>query len=96
MFEKTLREMRQRIRTRRYIVTLHAVDEMDDDGLTVFDVETIIITGRIVERQQDRMSGDWKYLISGDPMNAQPATVVARLGATGTLVLVTVYREETE
>jgi len=35
-------------------MTLHAEEEMDDDNLSIFDVERGILTGRIIERQQDR------------------------------------------
>jgi len=34
-------------------MTLHAVEEMEDDRLTVLDVEHAILTGKIVERQPD-------------------------------------------
>lgn len=93
MHDRILYEMRQRIRFRRYVVTLHAVEEMDDDSLTVFDLENIVLTGHVVERQKDRISEEWKYLVFGDTINAQKATVVARLGVSGQLVILTVFRE---
>ena len=46
--------MQECIRTRQYVMTLHAEEEMDDDNLSIFDVERGILTGRIIERQQDR------------------------------------------
>jgi hypothetical protein len=66
---------------------------MVDDGLTVFDLEAIILTGIVAERQRDRTTGDWKYLVLGQTVNGQRATVVARPGETGKLVIVTVFRE---
>jgi hypothetical protein len=57
--------MRERIRTRHYVMTLHAEEEMDEDGLTIFDVERGILTGKIIERQKDHNLGDWKYLVQG-------------------------------
>ena len=33
MFDRILKRMREKIRTRRYVMTLHAEEEMDDDGL---------------------------------------------------------------
>jgi len=30
--------MREKIRTRQYVMTIHAEEEMDEDGLTIFDV----------------------------------------------------------
>ncbi|MFW6096843.1 MAG: DUF4258 domain-containing protein [Chloroflexota bacterium] len=38
---------------------------MADDELTIFDVERAILTGEIVERQRDRESGEWKYVLVG-------------------------------
>ena len=34
-------------------MTLHAEEEMDDDGLSIFDVERALLTGEIIERQKD-------------------------------------------
>ncbi|RPH56843.1 DUF4258 domain-containing protein [bacterium] len=42
--------MREAIRRRQYVMTTHAEEEMDDDGLTIFDVESVILTGDIIER----------------------------------------------
>lgn len=38
-------------------MTLHAEEEMSNDGLTIFDVERVVLTGDIVERQQDHNTG---------------------------------------
>lgn len=68
---------------------------MDDDGLSVFDVEHAILSGRIVGRQTDQPWGDRKYLIRGRPLEGDDAVfVVARLGPTGDLVIVTVYSDQ--
>lgn len=74
-------------------MTLHAEEEMADDGLTIFDVERAILTGGIVERQEDHQSGEWKYLITGQTVDNQVLTVVARLSAVKKLVIITVYLE---
>ncbi|MBX3059739.1 MAG: DUF4258 domain-containing protein [Anaerolineae bacterium] len=83
--------MRDGIRKRQYVMTLHAEEEMADDGLTIFDVERAILTGTIVERQEDHHSGEWKYLIVGQSVNGQILTVVAMLSVTSKLVIITVY-----
>ena len=54
MLERILKIMRDKIRKRQYIMTLHAEEEMDNDNLTIFDVEHCILTGRIIERQKDK------------------------------------------
>jgi len=93
MFDRVLKRMRELIHSRQYIMPLHAEDEMDADGLTVYDVESVILTGQITERQKDRASAEWKYLISGHALAGEAVTVVAKFSLTGKLVFVTVFRE---
>lgn len=54
MHERILQRFRDKIRIRDYVVTLHAEEEMDEDGLSVFDLENAVLTGEIIERQRDR------------------------------------------
>jgi len=93
MFDRILKRMRGLVRAREYVMTIHAEDEMDSDGLTIYDVESIVLTGRIVERQRDHVPAGWKYLISGQSLAGDPATVVAKIGPTGKLVFITVFKE---
>lgn len=65
MFERILKQFREKVRNRQYVMTLHAEEEMNDDELTIFDVERAILTGEIVERQKDQATAEWKYLVSG-------------------------------
>jgi hypothetical protein len=60
MHEITLQRFRDRIRRRHYVVTLHAEEEMDEDDLSVLDLESAVLTGEIVERQRDRGTREWK------------------------------------
>jgi hypothetical protein len=53
-FEDILGEIRRKILQKRYIVTVHADEEVDDDNLAIADLERIIETGKIIERQRDR------------------------------------------
>ncbi|HEX9989386.1 MAG TPA: DUF4258 domain-containing protein [Chloroflexia bacterium] len=91
MFERVLRRMREKVRTRQYVMTLHAEEEMNDDDLTIFDVENCILTGRIVERQRDKTTAEWKYRIIGETFDGSQAEIVTKLSITGKLVIVTVY-----
>ena len=52
--------MREKVRYRHYVMTLHAEEEMNDDDLTIFDVERALLTGEIIERQRDHKTGEWK------------------------------------
>lgn len=86
--------MRERVRTRQYVMTLHAEEEMDADGLSIYDVENVILRGKIVERQADRRARESKYLVRGRPLEGDESVVVAsKLGPSGKLVILTVYVE---
>jgi hypothetical protein len=86
--------MRERVRALDYVMTIHAEEEMEDDDLSILDVEHVILTGEIIERQQDQETGEWKYLIAGYTLADDPLIVVAKLALTRTLVIITVYRDE--
>jgi hypothetical protein len=86
--------MRAKVRDRRYVMTVHAEEEMDADGLSIFDVENAVLTGRIVERQVDRTERERKYVIRGLPLEGDDGVVVvAKMGPTGKVVILTVYSE---
>lgn len=93
MYERILKQMREKIRIRHYVMTLYAEEEMDEDGLTIFDVERGVLTGAIIERQKDHDPGDWKYLVQGQTVVGQPVIVVAKLSPTNKLIIITVYLE---
>lgn len=94
MFDRILSRMRENVRALRYVMTLHAEEEMDSDGLSIFDVEQAILTGQIVERQRDAETGEWKYLVRGVSVEGIEVVVVSRLSSTGSLIIITVYVEQ--
>ncbi len=91
MFDRILKEMRDKIHRREYIMSIHAEEEMNDDCLTVFDVERCIFTGKIMERQKDKVTSEWKYCINGKSLSDSEVEVVTKLSPTGKLVIITVY-----
>jgi hypothetical protein len=72
-------------------VTIHADDEMNADDLTVQDLERIVLTGEIVERQRDASTSEYKYKIRGRDLEGSAAEVIARISTTGKVVFITVY-----
>jgi hypothetical protein len=86
--------MQERVRARQYLVTLHATEEMDDDDLSIVDVETCIQANQIVARYRDHVTVGYRYLVEGQTIAGDPIVVVGKLSAGGTLVIVTVYRIE--
>jgi Domain of unknown function (DUF4258) len=91
MYERILQRFRERIRSRDYVITLHADEEMDEDDLSVFDLESAVLTGEIVERQRDRLTREWKYLVNGKGIDGDAVGVIGKLSPTGCLVIITVY-----
>jgi hypothetical protein len=72
-------------------MTRHARREINNDNLTVYDVESAILTGQILERQRDRQTGERKYRIRGKSLAGDDTELVARIGLTGYLIIITVY-----
>ena len=91
MFNRVLHRMRELVRIGRYVLTTHGADEIEEDGFTIYDVEHCILSGKIIHRQKDRTTGEWKYLVEGRTLGGGRAVVVAKIGPTGMLVFVTVY-----
>lgn len=96
MFEKIRDKMRELIRSLDYVMTIHGEEEMENDNLSILDVENAVLTGEINERQRDEHTAESKYLVVGKTLDDLYITVVAKLGSTGKLVIITVYREEDE
>ena len=92
MYERILRQMRERIRARKYVMTFHAEEEMADDNLSIFDIERVVLTGKIVERQKDNCTKEWEYIVEGKTISTSMAVVVGKLSITGKLVIITVYK----
>ena len=91
MFKKVLSQMQEKIRHRNYVMTSHARKEMNEDELTIYDVEQGILSGEILERQKDRETGEWKYRVNGENMSGEQIEVMTKLSITGKLVIITVY-----
>jgi len=91
MFERIIKLMREKIRKKQYIMTLHAEEEMNNDDLTIYDVESAILTGKIVERQRDRETAELKYRINGQTLSGDKVEVITKVSPTGKLVIITVY-----
>ena len=91
MFDRVLRRMRELVRRRLYVMTGHGQEEMEADGLTLEDVEHVLLTGELVDRQKDQQTGEAKYLAEGSNLSGERTVVAAKMGPTGRLVIITVY-----
>ncbi len=93
MHGRILKRMRELVRRRRYVLTTHADQEADEDGLSILDIESAVLTGAVVERQKDRETHEWKYVVQGQTLDGRGAVVVAKFGLLGSLYILTVYEE---
>ena len=91
MPQLTLARIRNLVRALNYVVSIHAADELQDDNLSILDLENIILTGRIIERQRDRQTREAKVLIQGRTLDGNAAETVVKIGPTSTLFFITVY-----
>ena len=91
MAQMSIAELRHLIRTLSYVVSTHAADELEDDNLSILDLESIVLTGQILERQRDRATREVKYVVQGATLDGQAGEVVAKIGRNGRLFVITVY-----
>ena len=91
MTQVSIAHLRQLIRTLSYVVSTHAADELEDDNLSILDLENVVLTGEIIERQRDRNTRETKCVIQGSTLDGTAAEVVAKVGHTGRLFIITVY-----
>lgn len=87
MYPRILGQVRALVRRGEYVLSIHAENEMADDGLTDQDLEAAILNGRIVRRERDRI-GRPKYVIEGTALDGQGVTAVAQPFQTRQLVLI--------
>ena len=83
--------VRDLVRSVNYVVSLHAAEELEDDNLTILDLENILLTGRIVERQKERRTRETKTVIRGRILDDREGEAVVKVNLSGALYVVTVY-----
>jgi uncharacterized DUF497 family protein len=91
MYDDILKYIQSRVRALHYVMTLHAEEEMENDGLSIYDVEQALLNGSIIERQADQRTSEWKYVIRGNIGQHDELCVVSKVSTTGMVVIITVY-----
>ena len=91
MSRRLLERIRVTILSGDYDLTRHAIDEMAEDGLSIFDVEYAILHGKITKKETDDPRGP-RYTIIGLAKDRQTEVGVAgRFTETGIFLIITVY-----
>ena len=91
MAQSIITQFRQLIRTLNYVVSTHAAEELDDDNLTILDLENIILTRQVIERQRGTQTREIKCVVSGITLDSAAAETVVKIGFSGRLVVITAY-----
>lgn len=63
MFDEILKQIREKIASYQYVMTIHAEEEMSEDRLSIYDIEQGILTGKILEHQRETVIAESKYRI---------------------------------
>ena len=63
MAQPRISQFRHLIRTLNYVVSTHAAEELEDENLSILDLENIVLTGQITERQRDEKSHETKSVV---------------------------------
>ena len=91
MAQATISQFRHLIRTLNYVVSTHAAEELEDDNLNILDLENIVLTGEVIERQRDAKTREVKCVVAGVTLDGTAAEAVVKVGFTGKLIVITVY-----
>ena len=91
MASRDLERIRNAILDRRYTLTEHASDEMEEDNLDVLDVESAILSGEIDKVLTMDPRGT-RYVVLGNATDQEtPVGVVVRFVEHDKLLIITVY-----
>ena len=92
MYNKIENRFSDLIASGNYVMTVHAFEEMEDDGLDIFDIESVILNGKIIEKQKDVLTGELKYRFKGQTLSNGIAETVLKFGFNGKAVIITVFK----
>lgn len=92
MAQLTIGRIRDYMRSGRCVVTNHAREGLRDDSLKTPDIESIVFSGRIVERQRDRCTREHRYVVRGRTRAGDSAEVVVKFDwGASKLYIITAY-----
>ncbi|MDY0168180.1 MAG: DUF4258 domain-containing protein [Thermoguttaceae bacterium] len=88
-----IERIRDKIRTRDYYLSLHATEELAEDGFERDDMENAVLTGFVQKRLTHDPRGT-RYRIEGTAKDGRTMYVLCRFTEIGALVVITVYAKE--
>lgn len=91
MPHRVIDRIRQKILLRDYDMTVHAMEEMAEDDLDLFDIEEAILNGKVVRRDKHDRRGP-KYTVEGLALDGERLVgVVGRFHGNDRFLIITVY-----
>lgn len=91
MSDAVLRRVRVAVNAAAYDMTSHAVEELAEDGLTLDDVESALLTGSLVCTEKDDPRGP-RHVLQGTAADSRTLVgFVLRFTNSGRLLIITVY-----
>jgi len=88
--KRAIDKLRDAIRDERYLISVHANEEMSNDELMAIDVENAILTGKIAKRFTKDPRGA-RYEVVGKACDGRPIAVVCRTLGAAWLRIITVF-----
>ncbi len=85
-----LARIRQAVRAKRYQITDHALEEADNDELTLDDILSVLLSGALDSTYTDDPRGV-RYVIRGDVGQAEVDVVCRFRGDVILLIIITIY-----
>jgi len=86
-----LERIRECIRRRHYDMTAHAMEEMAEEHLDIFDVESAVLTGELTRTEKDDPRGTKCVVVGMAADRATPVGVVGRFVVAARFLIITVY-----
>ncbi len=91
--KRTIDKLRKQVTEQKYLISVHANEEMSNDDLMAVDVESAILTGKIAKRFSKDPRGA-RYEVVGQSCDGRKVAVVCRTLEDGWLRIITVYALE--
>ncbi len=92
MPRRVLEKIRAAIRDAEYDTTAHAIEALAEDELDLIDLETAILTGRLIKSEKDDPRGT-RYTVHGVAADGTTRmAAVGRFTETGRYLIVTAYK----
>ena len=87
---RELERIQQAVREQRYRISSHANEEMSEDDLQVRDIESILLTGKIIQRFTRDPRGA-RYEVAGNASDNRYGCVICRFLTSDLLLVITAF-----